>query len=478
MIYSNYTQLVSDRDVYENIAEELEHYIFPTLKESLSSDETIVRNQSLGADLISSLSSKLIKSIFPFGQKFFRLYMDESNEKIENMLIILEDTLLKQSNALNIRGVVTQVIEHLLITGNVLLDLTSDFVNFYRLDEYVVARREDGEWYQIIINKKMVILPDDDSIYSKYASSQGDTDYYSTNPFEYDFYIDIRKPLKGNIVIREFINDIEVVEKKREVSRDYPIYPIRLYEEAGDNYSHSYAFRHIGDLRFYDDLSKVVRQSALIDSKVIHLVNPASVLADNLKELASARNGDFVVGNDGDVVPYSPNHKYSIQFLIGVMEQVERRLSIAYLRGLGVIRERQTTAYEVQTLINEMSEKFGGFYITISHSLQQPIFDFMLKTLKLDKKLKDVKVEFLNGIDTLRDADKFQKLTQLVPLEAIYSSGQVGYISFEKVFKLYAQALGLNTEELIKDEQEIQAEEQYQATQAVFAQKLQQGQQQ
>jgi hypothetical protein len=452
---TRYQELKSNRELYVEVTQAVEKYTFATLKDSLIDSSFYMPSQSLGADLISSLSSKLVKSIFPFGQKFFRLSVDENQEEVEPLLIRLEDEITKSANSLNIRGKITEITEHLLMSGNVLLDLTNDTINFYRLDEYVVQRREDGEWYRIMIEKKITVLPEDDTPYKKYVQSDLNSDF---DDFSHDFYIDIYKTHK-DITITEYINDLEVVETKRKVSLDYPLYPIRLYEEAGANYSHSYCKRQLGDLELYDTLSKVIKKSSLIASKVLHLVNPASIIANNIDRVAKAKNGDFIVGEEGDLFPYTSGDQYNIQFLINILEQIERRLSISYLRGLGVVRERQTTAYEIQTLIAEMSEKFGGFYVTISYSLQAPIFEYLLKTLKIDKDLKNVKVEFLNGVENLRNYDKFQRLSQLVPLEAMYASGEIDFISYESVFREYCSALGIISDDIIKSEEEIQAEE-------------------
>jgi hypothetical protein len=212
--------------------------------------------------------------------------------------------------------------------------------------------------------------------------------------------------------------------------------------------------------------------SAEQGAKVLHLVNPASVIADNLEELKESKSGDFIVGMDGDLVAYSPQ-QVNMNVVYQNLENVERRLSASFLRGVGVIRERQTTAYEIQTLIQEMSEKFGGFYITIAHSLQNPVFEWLLSKMKIDKKLKDVKVEFINGIGDVRNLDKLNKLSALVPLEAIYQLGEAQqFISSEKVFRAYAEVIGVNTDEVLKDKEEIQAEEQTQLQKAMIQQQL------
>jgi hypothetical protein len=126
-----------------------------------------------------------------------------------------------------------------------------------------------------------------------------------------------------------------------------------------------------------------------------------------------------------------------------------------------------------------MSEKFGGFYITISQSLQKPIFDFLLGILKINKKIgkgKAIEVEFLTGVSELRDSEALQKLNQFVPLEAIYQTGLPSQIlSFEKVLSLYAKHLGIKYSDILKDEDEIEAEEQINANRMQMEQQIKQG---
>jgi len=459
-----------DRERYIDVAEEIEKYTLSTLYDTLTEDDIIIRNQALGADLVSTLASKLVKSIFPFGTNFFKLNSEVKDETATNLLIALEEQIRLFAEENNIRGYMVQVIEHLLITGNVLLDFTSNNPSFYRLDEYVVMRRENGEWYKIIIEKQIIILPDDNTPYVKYIEGLSNRYDPTSVPDVYPFYIEITKVDKG-YQIKEYIEDFEVVEKTRTV-KEILLYPIQLYEEIGFNYSYGYCYRHLGDLQLYDKLAVGMGDSAEQGAKVLHLVNPASVIADNLEEVKNSKSGDFIVGMEGDLVAYSPQ-QVNMNVVYQNLENVERRLSASFLRGVGVIRERQTTAYEIQTLIQEMSEKFGGFYITIAHSLQNPVFDWLLSKMKIDKKLKDVKVEFINGIGDVRNLDKLNKLSALVPLEAIYQLGEAQqFISSEKVFRAYADVIGVNTDEVLKDKEEIQAEEQTQIQKAMIQQQL------
>jgi len=443
-------------------------------------DESIeVSNQSLGADLLSSLSSKLIKSIFPFGSSFYRLYMsdieDGNQEDANNLLISLEEEILKKVSDIGIRAKLTTVLDNLLLSGNILLDTTGDALNYYRLDEYVVFRRESGEWYRVVIKKKIVVLPDDSTIYTKYIKGLDSIDN------EYDFYIVIDRNDKEISTIKEYIMDMHIIERDRKDIENVGIYPIRLTEETGRNYCYGYAYRYLGDLIQFDKLSRISLVSSSVGSKVIHLVNPTSHLANNLDELNQARSGDYIIGIEGDVMPYTSPHMYNLEWILGHLGTIEKRLSIAFLRGVGAVRDSErTTAYEVQMLISEMSEKFGGFYITISNGLQKPIFEFLVRLLKIDSKVgknKQIEVEFLNGVSALRNQEQIQKLQQLVPLEVI-AQEMPRFISTEKVFKVYAKNLGLIATDLIKDKEEIANEESEATQKAMMAQQLQQGQQQ
>jgi hypothetical protein len=469
----------SDRAKYIDVAEKVQQYTID-LWETEHNKLSPIKNQSLGADLISSLSSKLIKSIFPFGQKFFRLYSSaqvDDPQQLTDMLIMLEEEILKEVSHSNIRGILIGLIENLLIAGNVLLDASGDKLLYYTLSEYIVERRDNGEWYRIVIQKKITVLPHDNSIYLKYVPTQQDTTYKNHSDYTYNFYIEITR--QGDIsTIKEYLEHELIKETVKEV-KDLAVYPIWLYEDNGRNYSYGYAKRYLGDLHLYDTLSKITCSSSIIGSKVINLINPSSYLANNLQELVDARNGDFVVGGGEDITPFSSGVAYNLDWILSHMQPIEQRLSIAFLRGVGAVRDSErTTAFEVQMLISEMSEKFGGFYITISQSLQKPIFDFLLGILKINKKVgkgKVIEVEFLTGISELRNSEALQKLNQLVPLEAIYQSGLPSQIlSYEKVLSLYAKHLGIRYDDILKDEEEIEAEEQMNVSRLQMEQQIKQ----
>jgi len=466
-----YSRGTADRGRYLRVARKLCDLMVDIFD---TEEQTKIANQSLGADLLSSLSSKLIKSIFPFGSSFYRLYMadieDSNQEEANNLLITLEEEILKKVSDIGIRAKLTTVIDNLLLAGNILLDTTGEALNYYRLDEYVVFRRESGEWYRVVIKKKIVVLLNDNTPYTKYIKGMDSPDN------EYDFYIVIDQDDKGMSTIKEYITDMHVVERDRKNIKDIGIHPIRLTEETGRNYCYGYAKRYLGDLVQFDILSKVSLTSSIIGSKVIHLVNPTSHLANHLDELNNAKSGDYIVGMQEDVVPYTSPHMYNLEWILGHLGGIEKRLSIAFLRGVGAVRDSErTTAYEVQMLISEMSEKFGGFYITISNGLQKPIFEFLVRLLKIDKQVgkdKQIEVEFLNGISNLRNQDQLQKLQQLVPLEVI-GQEMPRFVSAEKTFKVYAKNLGLIATDLLKDKEEISSEEQEATQKAIIAQQLQ-----
>jgi len=306
-----YNALSTDRQRYIEITKELELYTFDILRDSKTQGSHTIRHQSLGADLIASLSSKLLKSVFPFGYRFFTLSVDnppqdqEKEDELTDILISLEREIGKEANKGILRGFLIGAMEHLLISGNALIDFTSDKPNMYSLDEYVVARRETGDWHTIIIKKEIVVLPDDTSVYKNYLEQLGsytnEQDYRLEKDYHHDFYIQYRRKENDVVEITEWLEEIEVVEQRRElVFKKLKLYPIRLYEEAGYNYAYGYTYRYLGDLRAYDYQSKALLENVIEGSKLLHLVSPQSNTADNIKEIQEASNGDFIIGHEGE----------------------------------------------------------------------------------------------------------------------------------------------------------------------------------
>ena len=128
---------------------------FPALmpeEGSTSSTRFYSPHQSLGARGVNNLASKLLLALIPQQSSFFRLQIDEQaleeltgqeglRGQIEEALSRIERTALSALEASSIRTMGFEAFKHLLVAGNVLMDMTStDNPRAIRMDKYVLRR--------------------------------------------------------------------------------------------------------------------------------------------------------------------------------------------------------------------------------------------------------------------------------------------------------------------------------------------------
>jgi hypothetical protein len=136
------------------------------------------------------------------------------------------------------------------------------------------------------------------------------------------------------------------------------------------------------------------------------------------------------------------------------------------------------TAEEIRMLSQELEAALGGLYSLLSQELQLPIVSRLMDKMSRNKRLpkipKDiVKPTIVTGVEALGRGNDLNRLdmflagaNQIVGPQAVTQ-----YLNVSDYFKRRATALGIETEGLIKTEEEIQQAMQ-QAQMMEMAQKL------
>ena len=89
----------------------------------------------------------------------------------------------------------------------------------------------------------------------------------------------------------------------------------------------------------------------MISAKVLYLVSPSS--QTNIRALSKAANGAFVRGRQEDIVPMQLNKQMDMQTVFTTAQQIESRLSYAFLLNSAVQRNgERVTAEEIRYVAN------------------------------------------------------------------------------------------------------------------------------
>ena len=178
-----YNNLRQDREPYLSKALISAQYTIPALittGDNYGAKEIVTPNQSVGADGVNNLASKVTLTMLPPNQVFFKFTMDDLTikqlaaetgedensfrDKINKGLSQVEKTVLDEMESTSDRVCLGEAQKHLYVAGNVLLVYDPEIgLKYYPLSRYVVKRDYCGNPVMAITEEKIAIglLPED-----------------------------------------------------------------------------------------------------------------------------------------------------------------------------------------------------------------------------------------------------------------------------------------------------------------------------
>lgn len=483
---ARYERLLTERNMYTDRAEKCAKYTIPMAfpKDSDNySTEYLTPFQSMGARGVNNLASKLMLALFPPNAPFFRLVLSEdilqeigddtqTLQRFEEGLSKIEKKITSYMETHQVRTTMYEAIIQLILAGNVLLFMPpkEGGIRLYRLNNYVVERDGLGNVIEIIAKEEMTgaTMPD---VVLKTLDTPDTIDPDKS----YDVYTHVY--LEGD----RYKSYQEIEGKKIEgTQQSYPLdgsawIACRLRKMDGENYGRSFVDEYLGDLKTLEQLSKSVVEVAAIASNIIYLVNPNSMT--RVSDIEKVKPGGFVKGRPEDIQILQVNKTQDLQITTGVIQEIEGRLSYAFLLNSAVQRNAErVTAEEIRYVANELEDTVGSIYSILSQELQLPLVRrFMLQMMR-EGQLPDIPlgqqgvipmvvtgIEALGRGHDLNRLDTFIRYAQVFP-EAFQTSVKQG-----EILRQIATSLGIDANSVVKSDREIQ-EEQEQAMQAQMAQ--------
>lgn len=449
--------------------------------------------QGAGARGVSSISAKLLLALYPPSQPFFRLVMDKGqmesyvertgadpNELMTQLdigLSSMERQILQRMDQLQSRSALFEAIKHLIVGGNALLYVGEESIRMYGLRSYCVDRDPEGNVTEIVIRENVSHrhLP------AGAETKEGDD---SDDMESEDLYthVTIDPRAKGNQV--EWFQEYEGKKipgtsgfSKLEAN---PFIPLRLHRIAGENYGRSLVEEVIGDLQSLESLSKAIVEGSLIAAKAIGLVNPNGTTRADV--LARAENGAIVAGNAADVEFVQVQKTNDFATALQTMQLIERRLNFTFLTNEAVQRDAErVTAEEIRLMAEQLEQGLGGVYSILSNELQLPLIRRVMYMMERAGEMPAVpkgliEPQVTTGLEAIGRGNDKQRLTTFLQTVAASIGPEqfLQYINPSELIRRFAAADGIDTAGLVKDDQELQAE-QAQQQQAMLAQQLAQG---
>lgn len=347
--------------------------------------------QALGAKGVNNLASKLLLTLFPPGQTFFRMrvadeildqFPEEARVDIEEALRKLENSALRRIENSNMRSVLFNAIRHLIVTGDALvITPRNDPARMFDISQYVVMRDAAGTIVKAVIKEGVHPSTLDPEVAE---ACQVDTTKPDPRMGENKVCIYTQIELKDGLIhYWQEINDIEVPDSRGRTKPDDSPFIFLRWSATDGSYGRSHVDEYIGDLRSAEALSKAIVGFAAVAAKVVILLNPNSTVDED--ELVTSTSGDIVHGNREDV-GFLQLEKYAdFQVAKGVLDELTLRLSQAFLIQAGTVRDAErVTAEEIRALAQELEDTLGGVYTVLASDLQLAVINRQIAHMKAE----------------------------------------------------------------------------------------------
>ena len=475
-VQGKYENYASDRYTFLARAREAAAITIPSLlpKEGHTGSSILPTPfQSVGARGVNNLASKLLLSLLPPNAPFFRLIIDDAELEqmvesqkgaVEEALSKIERMVMQEIEVRAIRVPVFEALKQLIVAGNVLLYIPEkDDPRIFKLDRYVCKRDVMGNVLEIITKESVspLSLPEkakalvvDDSV------PMQSVDLYTCVKWDSNKWI-VHQELGG-----EEVPGSRGTFKKGKC----PFIPLRFTHIDSEDYGRGYVEEYIGDLKSLESLTQSIVEGSAAAAKVLFLVRPNGTT--RLKSLADSPNGAIVMGDANDVSTLQLQKFNDFRVAQETIRTLTERLSYAFLNNSAIRRDAErVTAEEIRRAYQELETALGGVYSILSQEFQLPLVSILMSRMQREKKLpkfpdESLKPMIVTGVEALGRGQDLNELAGFLQyLQPLGPEVVQQEINIPEYIDRLGASLGIDTEGLLKTEEQKQQEAQAQQQQ-------------
>ena len=243
-----------------------------------------------------------------------------------------------------------------------------------------------------------------------------------------------------------------------------PWLPLRFNTVDGEDYGRGRVEEFIGDLKSLEGLSQALVEGSAAAAKVVFLVSPSSTTKP--KTIAEAGNGAIVQGRPEDVAVIQVGKTADFQTAANMAQQIERRISDAFLT-MNVRQAERVTAEEVRLTQMELEQQLGGLFSLLTVEFLIPYLNRTLLVLtrsnQIPKIPKDLaRPSIVAGVNALgRGQDRESLVAFLTTIsQAMGPEMMMQHINPSEAIKRLATSQGIDVLNLVKSEQQIMQQRQ------------------
>ena len=465
-------------------------YVFPISDDQDESALMPSPYNSVGASGVNTLASKLLLALLPPTGVFFRLLPDKKVvedapeaqlKQLDVELAQVEKDVVEYINQKAMRVPVYEAIKLLIITGNAMLyKVPNGSFKVFSPYQYVVQRDYVGNVLTACIKEQMDIKALPEKVQTELGEAEDSSPVSSDSGsavqeiVQVDVYTMIVRESANKYKVWQEINGMVIEGTDKSYTEDkLPYITLRWTTVNNESYGRGLVSQYLGDLRSLEGLTQTIVEGAGISAMHLFGLRPGSTL--QVEDLNNAQNGEFVLGDlEREVSTLQVNKGADLQVPLNLIAQLEQRLGKAFMLMSGQIRDSErTTATEVRATAAELEATLGGVFSVLAAEFQTPVITLILQELQPEV-LKFTIPSVTTGISAIsRERDYTNLNTMLQSIAQLGPDVIATYLNVPAYLGQIATSLGMNPDDIVKSQEQIQQEQQAQQ-QALQAQQEQQ----
>lgn len=442
-------------------------------------------NQSVGAECVKTLGSKLMTMALPPDRPCLRYETIETklqaNIKAEpNLWSKMQETLGRREiqhrerlEATAIRSAYVGGIKQLLVAGNVMWKhIDIDHPTYHRMTEYVVRRNKQGEQLLVIQEETLNVAELDED--------QKDAVYTSKPELRKE--AELEQEIKVYCVCKGFkddngkqrwayweeLEDSTIMPGSEDTSDDEPqLFAAWLIPVYGKDWGLSYCQEYRGDLYSVENYSAALNDGASAASLIWLFLSPGA--RTSLRQLKQAKNLSMHVGRGEDVTAFKLDKASDFSFVLQNLEQAIRRLARGFLLKAAIQRQAErVTAEEWTQMAQELEEAMGGLYSELAQSFQTHVIRRFVALHSADDEglaalPKGIfRVAVITGLESMGRTTEGQSLARAIDTANKLSNGKwvEMFIDGRDALRRILTSESVKSDGLLKSDEQVQQDAQ------------------
>lgn len=435
---------------------------------------------------ITRLAARMVSALYPMNDvPFFELSLDlpinpsqgTDPKKAYEVLGRIERRVMDKLSITNLRSALYTAMQHIITLGDCLLEVTDDYTfAVHRIDNYVVRRRPDGEWWDIILKIPVDPYNLPQALIDAGFQNKTETDqdrFNADRGDEYCIYEHIVRDGDGCFCTREY-------DGRAYANYEYeacPFVPLGWNYIPGEDYHRGLVEENYADIKALDGLSEALLDAVAANAEFRFGVNPAGLT--EIADIANSENGSFIPAAPNDVFPIQIQNQASvgaIQSSVGSKEQALGQIFL--LNSASQPTGERVTATQVRIIASELEQALGGVFGSVSREFQRPIIRRIMLMMVRDGSLvpegngpsdemeralldKDsvLRIEVRSGLAALNREVENEKMLQIMQVVGQMPPQATEVIDFTNMLERFLQTFGIETAGIIKSQQQLQQEQ-------------------